>query len=410
MKRKLFTQIKNEWTDNIWMIVELAIVTGAIWFILVLCWETARARFLPKGYDISDVYNLSFRWVTTDSPEFQMPSDSTRYDFLGARNALLSNIRQHPLVEAAGLSENGLPYSLSGCFSGFTPLETYDTLIYTANERIMSPDLVKVFRLRSLTGKSEEELVAMLREGKRLISNNTAYEKQGRNIRNLIGQKIIYTGDSANAFIVGDMIAHISRTDYEYPFGGTVVHPFLEDSVWSSDLSLRVKAGKGQEFVEAFKTTPELRRYGNVYLTDLTSFADIRDSIQRDNTTSVTSRLILIFFLLVIIFLGLLGTFWFRVQQRTGEVAIRIICGATRKQIFTRIISEGLILLLFGCILMSAILWPFYKKLETPLSWETLLVCELVAVALVAFGVIISLLWPACKIMNIQPAIAVKEE
>lgn len=410
MKRKLFTQIRNEWTDNIWMIVELAIVTGAIWFILVLCWDSARAKFLPKGYDISDVYNISFRWVTMDSPEFQLPADSSRYDFIGARNALLTAIRNHPLVEAAGLSENGLPYSLSGNFSGFTPLGSNDTLIYSANERIMSPDLVRVFRLKSLTGKSEEELERMLREGKRLVSNNISYEAQGRDVKSMKGKKIIYPGDSANAFIVGDIIAHISRTDYEYPFCGTVIHPFLEDSVWSKDLTVRVKHGKGQEFVEAFKTTPEMRRYGNVYLTDLTSFADIRDSVQHDNTTMLTSRLILVFFLLVIIFLGLLGTFWFRVQQRTGEVAIRMICGATRRQIFMRVISEGLILLLFGVVLISAVLWPFYKKAEVNLSWETILVCEIVTVALVSFGVIVSLWWPARKIMNIEPAIAVKEE
>lgn len=410
MKRKLLTQIKNEWTDNIWMIVELAIVTGAIWFILVLCWESARAKFLPKGYDISDVYNLSFRWVNTDSPEFQAPADSTKYDFIGARNVLVKTIRNHPLVEAAGLSENGIPYSLSGYFSGFTLLNTNDTLVYNANERSMSPDLVRVFRLQSLTGKNEDQLEQMLREGKRLISNNSVYEKQGRDVRDMIGQKIIHPNDSSRVFVVGDEIAHISRTEYEYPFCGTVVHPFLEDSVWSRDLSVRVRPGRGQEFVEAFKTTPELRKYGNVYLTDLTSFEDIRRSVQRDYSTTLTSRLILIIFLLLIIFLGLLGTFWFRMQQRVGEVAIRMICGATKKQIFRRVISEGLILLLFGVILVSAALWPFYKKVDVAISWNAILMCELVAIAIMVLGVIISLWWPARKIMKIEPAVAVKED
>lgn len=410
MKRKLFTQIRNEWTDNIWMIVELAIVTGAIWFILALCWQTARAKFIPKGYDISDVYNMSIKWVNPESPEFHSSGEYNNRDLLNDRNALLNTIRKHPLVEAAGLSQNGLPYSLSGCFSGFVPLEENDTLIYSANERIMSPDLVRVFRLKSLTGKSEEDLEKMLRDGKRLFSNNIEYEKQGRDIKKMIGKKFIYPRDSAQVFIVGDIIAHIQRTEFEYPFGGTVIHPFLEDSVWCTDLSVRVKQGKGQEFVEAFKTNPDLRRYGNVYLTDITSFQDIRESVQRDDTTSLTSRLFLVFFLLVIIFLGLLGTFWFRVQQRTGEVAIRMICGATKKQIFVRVISEGLILLLFGVILISAVLWPFYKKADINLSVETILVCEIVAVALVAIGVIISLWWPARKIMNIEPAVAVKEE
>ncbi len=410
MKRNLFTQIKNEWTDNIWMIVELAIVTGAIWYILVLCLDETRAKFLPTGTDITDVYRLSINPVYSDSPEFQMPLDTTNYSYIKDRNNLLNIIRRHPLVEAAGISQNGLPYYTGGCFSGFSLLGSNDTIPYSANERTVSPDLVKVFRYKSLTGKSEEQLEQMLREGKILLSNNISYEKEGRDPMELIGKKVTYFGDSTFQFIVGDVITHILRTEYDYPRGGTAIMPILEDSVWTQELSIRVKPGKGLEFVEAFKTNPELRRYGNVYLTDLTSFEDIRSAEQRDNTTSVTSRLIMVFFLLVIIFLGLLGTFWFRVQQRTGEVAIRMVCGATRRQIFSRVISEGLILLLFGVILISAVLWPFYDKVEVEIDWTAILICELVAVAVVAIGVIISLLWPASRIMKIQPAIAIKEE
>ena len=184
----------------------------------------------------------------------------------------------------------------------------------------------------------------------------------------------------------------------------------MEDSVWSEDMAIRVKPGKGPEFVETFKANPDLRRYGNVYLTDIRSFKDIREGAQHGYDTQLTSKLILIFFLLVVIFLGLLGTFWFRMQQRVGEVAIRMVCGATRREIFTRVISEGLILFLFGFLLISAALWPFYKKFNTPLNWDTILICQLVAGGLVAIGVVVSLLWPARRIMKIEPAVAVKEE
>lgn len=45
------------------------------------------------------------------------------------------------------------------------------------------------------------------------------------------------------------------------------------------------------------------------------------------------------------IFLGVIGTFWFRTQQRRGEVALRMAMGANRKNIFYRLITEGLLLL-----------------------------------------------------------------
>ncbi|MBD5272179.1 MAG: ABC transporter permease, partial [Bacteroides sp.] len=87
MKRKLFTQITNEWRDNIWMIIELAIVTGAIWILIVLCWGIAKGKFQPKGFDIDDVYAANIEFVTSDSPEFQPPVNSDQYDYYGARKA-----------------------------------------------------------------------------------------------------------------------------------------------------------------------------------------------------------------------------------------------------------------------------------------------------------------------------------
>ena len=47
-------------------------------------------------------------------------------------------------------------------------------------------------------------------------------------------------------------------------------------------------------------------------------------------------------FLLLNIFLGLLGTFWFRTQQRRSEIALHKVHGASDMSIFTRLISEGL--------------------------------------------------------------------
>ncbi|MDE6026924.1 MAG: hypothetical protein K2G23_02500, partial [Muribaculaceae bacterium] len=400
MKRKLFTQIRNEWTDNVWMIMELAIVTGAIWIILVLCWETARAKFIPAGTDIRDTYAVSIRHINSESSEYEKPIDSETYDYIGARNILLNNIRKSPLVEAAGLSENGFPYVMGAYRTVFAVYGSNDSILYNANRRMMSPSLARTFRLHSFTGKTPEELERMLKEGKVLISDNIAYEHAGRNAEDMLGKKIISPYDSTHVYEVGDVIAHIRRMEYEYPFDGTVVVPFMEDSVWSEDMAIRVKPGKGPEFVEAFKANPDLRHYGNVYLTDIRSFKDIRENIQHEYDTQLTSKLILIFFLLVVIFLGLLGTFWFRMQQRVGEVAIRMVWGATRRDIFKRVISEGLILFLFGFLLISAALWPFYKKFNTPLNWDTILICQLVAGALVGAGVVVSLLWPARRIMK----------
>lgn len=50
-------------------------------------------------------------------------------------------------------------------------------------------------------------------------------------------------------------------------------------------------------------------------------------------------------FLMINIFLGVIGTFWFRTQQRRSEIGLRQALGASRRSIFTQLITEGIILL-----------------------------------------------------------------
>ena len=48
---------------------------------------------------------------------------------------------------------------------------------------------------------------------------------------------------------------------------------------------------------------------------------------------------------MVNVFLGLIGTFWFRTRRRRNEIALRLAMGSTKKQIFCLLMGEGLLLL-----------------------------------------------------------------
>ena len=200
------------------------------------------------------------------------------------------------------------------------------------------------------------------------------------------------------------------RSDFEPAWAGTVVYPLSEETDAWGRIAVKVKKGHDMRFKEDFRTHPELRRQRNVYFTDLQKLSDVRESCQREVVTSMRMLICLMAFLLVTVFLGLLGTFWFRMQQRVGEIAIRKVCGATRRQIFARIISEGMVLLLLASILSAAIVWPFKDSLQFQGSTMEILIFEFVAILLVAVGIVLSLWYPARKAMRIEPAIALKSE
>ena len=94
----------------------------------------------------------------------------------------------------------------------------------------------------------------------------------------------------------------------------------------------------------------KLYRVGNVFIAEVRSFDDIRRNYQQSQTNSMRSYILGMVFLLLNIFLGLLGTFWFRTQQRRGEIALMKSLGGTDHSVFVRQLVEGLLLLVIATI------------------------------------------------------------
>ena len=78
------------------------------------------------------------------------------------------------------------------------------------------------------------------------------------------------------------------------------------------------------------KDAPSQYRVGNVFLSKVNSFQNIRRTFQLDDMNTLRNYLVGMSFLLLNIFLGLLGTFWFRTQQRKGEMALMMAVGGSK--------------------------------------------------------------------------------
>ena len=410
MKRALLTQIKNDWRENVWIVVELGVVIAAIWVIITVLYALTQGLFRERGFTPDDVYVMQVRMVQKESPEYVVP-DSTA-GFYDDRNALLRRLAEHPDVEAVAMSRNAIPYNYNFQGINIQYSDRSDSIDYMANMRYGTPEIVKVLKFKSLTGKDEKMLTESLRRGEILLSNSDTYEEQGRDPKDFLGKIVYIGGDSTRQYKVADLIAQVRRNDYELSWGGTAIVPLDENNDWASHVAVRVKPGYGDSFKQTFLKDKTLQRRRNFYLTDIKSRMDIREANQRDNDTTVRMFVVVMGFLLVTIFLGLLGSFWFRMQQRVSEIAIRKVCGATRVEIFRRIISEGMTLLVFGAVIASACVWPFchYAGDMLGMSWKEVLIIEFVAIFFVALSIVLSVLYPARRAMSIEPAIAIKDE
>lgn len=433
MKRKLLTQMMHEWRDNLWIMLGLAIISLAIWLFCSGLFSVMRYYFLPVGFDDEDVYSLSVNTLYPGLKEYVDLGDNANYINRQDINVLRERIEQSPNVEAAGLISWGGPYSGSNSPRIFYLAdEENDTLGYSAALVNISPEVISVFKLSSLTGKDEVWLKKKLDDGEILITPdptldekrklfeklNSRYDRWGfslisRTAEEMNGRSVYCQGDTTTTYHVADIIQVMRANHFDAPTSGNAFQKIDENGKREvRNILIRVKPGCGDKFREELKSNPELRRMRNIYLSDYTKFSENGDVMERGYKLNVRLYLTLIGFFLIILFLGLLGTFWFRVQQRVGEIAIRRVCGASRREIFRRIIGEGMLLLAGSSVIAGVVGWILVKKALIIKDFSTAEVIwfEIATIVIVALGIIISVAYPARKAMNVEPAEAVRDE
>ena len=70
MKRKLLKQIRNEWRSNLWLGIELLIVSVVMWYITdnIFC-KTAILNE-PRGFNTDHCYHIDYSQLSSQSPDF----------------------------------------------------------------------------------------------------------------------------------------------------------------------------------------------------------------------------------------------------------------------------------------------------------------------------------------------------
>jgi putative ABC transport system permease protein len=332
---------------------------------------------------------------------------------------LLKRIQRRPDIEAASLSQSAYPYN--GSNSDTHIQLTGDSIILGRGliRRFVTPDFMQVFRYEGAKGETSEQLAQMLEEGKFLASENIYQRKicGYRDLKDFVGKPFYLWRDTTNTAILGAALKPVRYDDFQQGvYSYSMVYKLWgADTDW--ELCVRVRPEHDQDFIARLKADSESQyRIGNVFISNIRSFKDIRRSFQQVEYNEMRNNFTGMAFLLVNIFLGLLGTFWFRTQQRKGEIALHKAHGATNGMVFTRLLSEGWLLLLI--ITPIALIIDFnlaHAELNswrngTTLEWDRLLFCGGISFALIALMIAIGIGIPARKAMKIDPAEALHNE
>lgn len=418
MNKKLFTQIRNEWRSNLWLALELLLVSVVMWYIIDLLYCRMATYLEPRGFDTEHCYLINMGVLTDKSPDYTPYSDTHKQS--DEVRELVERLRRRPEVEVVSLSLSAYPYNGS---NGSAEVD-YDTLHAPrwTIRRIATPDFVRVFRYQGARGETSEQLAEILERGDFLASDNL-YRKYGVPMTSLVGKKEFYLfGDTTQTYRLGAALQNVRWDDYSQASTSysMVYNMNLLPDDWinaDNELCIRVRADRDQNFMENLKADSEKQfRIGNLYISDIKSFKDIRRSFQQGDTSQMRILVVGMGFLLFNIFLGLLGTFWFRTQQRRGEIALHKAMGATDGAVFGRLMSEGIFLLLIvtvPAVIIDIVLAHFELnswRNGTTLEWSRLAFCVAATFVLIAAMIGIGIGIPARRAMKVQPAEALHDE
>lgn len=367
MWRAIIRQMWKQRKLNLWVMTGLVLITVVIWFIIdplfVLCYNR---WIVSDGFNADNLYVLSLRQYPEDSDFYVEESDVTEVsdDF----HRILNLLKQQPEVDSyAVVNEDGYPFC-----------DWYNIRkIHTSKEDTIGIEVqflnyysegnyFRTFQIRSaidgsIPQQTEQGMVYVTKDMEELFLGER-----------LIGKELIDFNEES--YRVVGIVNDMKVSTYELPGAliynsfGAVKNEDIEDG--SVEIVFRAKenALKGIAFADYRKKMEKILRSNNLY-TKIKSF----DKVRRDYETvyGITNRLriqtFLVFFFVLNMLLGIIGTFWFRCRSRQEEIGLRIALGSTRKQIAGWFLAEGFILSTFAVIIgmFIVIQWVWYEGMYT---------------------------------------------
>lgn len=417
MKRKLLRQIINEWRSNVWLALELLLVSSVMWWLCDQLWTKYATYHEPLGFDASHCYTIAATNLNGKSPDYRQYAD--KQTEITDLIELVDRLEMRPEIEAVSLSNNSYFYNPNNSYQqmGIDSLNGYFL------KRWVTPDFFRVFRIYGIHGETPDQLAEIFEKSTwntfMATDDMFRYRKDGKvhSVGNLAGKAFL--GSDSTEYILKSVLTPLRYSDYSSAYGNpSIIMPVKPEHLdYVSEMVVRVKDNMDNDFIEnLMKDAVGNLRVGNWYIASAQSFDDIREKFNLNARQSTVNIVVWSVFLLVNIFLGVLGTFWFRTSQRTQEIGLRMANGASRSDIFRRVITEGEIILMavtpfsmaICCLLTRYELNSFYMgSYFDPVRFFG---CSFVTFLLISLMILVGSWLPARKATGISPALALKTE
>lgn len=436
MIHSILHQIWNQRRSNGWLFAELLLVFVLMWYCVDMLYGFTYAEHQSKGYDLDHVYKVRISYNPTQFVTCSS-EDSLQNFWFKPMEEVFRRIKQYPGVESAAMWLGTDAYTRNSMYQGYS---IDSSKVVAANIRYVSPEYFKVMRIPIKSGsgmfatsqKSFESGIGSSLQFASAEWNPVASPLPAVLTRDF-ADSLFHTSNGVleNEFmdyydggkryrVVA--ICDLQKSDDYARYKPFILTPFPDyfyRMQYIPSISIRIRPEvDNDDFSNRFfrDMTPKLQ-VAPFFLFEIISYEE--QKIERDAAEGITpyirsARIIVIFFVFNV-FVGLMGTFWFRTRHRRSEIALRMAMGSSRALIRRQFLGEGLLILVLatlpalvicGNMVLSDI--TFTEQADATL--ERFVICILLVFCSMALMVVAGIWLPASRAMKVQPAEALHDE
>ena len=413
MIKHLVKIIWNQRRRNGWIAAEILLVFVVLWYIIDSLMAVGKVFFAPMGWDIDHVY-----WISMGVEEVDRNEMDSTYRYITSGRSMLTGIdriKTCPGVEAVGAGLMSMPHTGENRYMHVAVNDSINVEYVKLLE--VTPGFLEVFNFRPMEGEKKdwEEML----NGRQVVLSAGLFrefqEKGGKR-----DEGISFWGDRRS---IGGVTADF-RADRFTKSCSWLFMPLTDEEIAEDDtdfhvkIAIRVNPSADHDFPEFFvKQMEKQLSIDRLYLLDVIPYSDLRYSMELRNgvKSELQNQIAVMGFLLFNIFLGIIGTFWFRTEQRKGEMGLRIALGSTRFSLKGIMIAEGVLLLtliaipaLLICfnLHVSELTKGFYMDYTIARFVEGFFITYLVMAVMIILGI----WYPAHQMVRLEPADALRYE
>lgn len=419
MIKHIFKIIWTERKINSWILLELILVFCILWFCSDYLYFTTMRYLEPKGFDIEHTYLINVSMKDEGREILSSGNEESKQKMLDDIWTIYDRIKKYPPVEYLSYSSASHPYTGS-----WRSRETMiDSVKVIVQYKSVTPEFFDVFKINLISGTHFN-----WNDG---VSENPVVISTDRS--GLIGEKLpeeikYLNPDKEDKERVTGVVNKGKRSEYD-DYNSIVYNLLKKDNQWTAmqrEICIRVKPDADNNFAEQF--TKDMRaqlEVGNYYLSSVRPLKELREEYMGwmgydNNFKSIYS---ISAFLVINIFLGIIGTFWFRIQSRRSDIGLRIAMGATKGNVKRMFINEAILLLFIASLIATPICinitmadilkdigMPTVPRNEDGVDFSQYIIDFTITFVFLAVIAVLSVWIPSRRASNTQPAEALRDE